>query len=231
MRRATSPRQQRWRAGSSPGSACLRAAIPAYPKNRGSTASDVARSSARDTVNRPCTSTASEPWSTTPMRTAGSPRASHIEREAALLGARHGHQHPARGFGEQHHKRIRRPREARCGNRFHPPAPIRRPPAPGRLRTSRAPRTPARRARPSSAPRPAAARAPGRPRAAARPDGRRSPAPRSSRRTRRGCRRAESASPPVRCPAPVGMRRRTSSMTPSTPTTGVGRIAVDPVWL
>ncbi len=27
------------------------------------------------------------------------------------------------------------------------------------------------------------------------------------------------------------MRRRTSSMTPSTPTTGVGRIAAEPVWL
>ena len=30
---------------------------------------------------------------------------------------------------------------------------------------------------------------------------------------------------------PVGVRRRTSSITPSTATTGVGRIAVSPVWL
>ena len=30
---------------------------------------------------------------------------------------------------------------------------------------------------------------------------------------------------------PVGVRRVTSSMTPSTATTGVGRIAVSPVWL
>ena len=30
---------------------------------------------------------------------------------------------------------------------------------------------------------------------------------------------------------PVGMRRLTSSITPSTPTTGVGRIGVVPVWL
>ena len=36
---------------------------------------------------------------------------------------------------------------------------------------------------------------------------------------------------PGSVPIPVGMRRRTSSMTPSTPTTGVGRMAVEPVWL
>ena len=31
--------------------------------------------------------------------------------------------------------------------------------------------------------------------------------------------------------SPIGVRRVTSSITPSTPTTGVGRIAVSPVWL
>ena len=30
---------------------------------------------------------------------------------------------------------------------------------------------------------------------------------------------------------PIGIRAVTSSITPSTPTTGVGRIAVSPVWL
>ena len=32
-------------------------------------------------------------------------------------------------------------------------------------------------------------------------------------------------------PKPVGVRRVTSSITPSTATTGVGRIATSPVWL
>ena len=36
---------------------------------------------------------------------------------------------------------------------------------------------------------------------------------------------------PGSVPIAVGMRRATSSMTPSTPTTGVGMIAVVPVWL
>ena len=40
------------------------------------------------------------------MRVAGRPRASHIAREAALLGARHRDQHPARGLGEQRDERI-----------------------------------------------------------------------------------------------------------------------------
>ena len=51
-----------------------------HPNNPGSTPSDVLRRSSRETVNKPCTSTASLPWSTTPMRVAGSPRASHIAR-------------------------------------------------------------------------------------------------------------------------------------------------------
>ncbi|SKS12455.1 Uncharacterised protein [Mycobacteroides abscessus subsp. abscessus] len=36
---------------------------------------------------------------------------------------------------------------------------------------------------------------------------------------------------PGSVPNPVGMRRFTSSITPSTPTTGVGRMGVVPVWL
>ena len=117
----------------------------------------------------------------------------------------------------------RRPREALCGNRFHLPAPIRRWLGPGRPRTGRARPTPDRRATPSSAPRPAASRAAGRPPAAARPDGRRSPAPRWSRRIRRACRPAAAGFRPARLPSAVGMRRATSSMTPSTPTTGRGQ--------
>ena len=72
-----------------------------HPNNPGSTPSDVLRSSSSDTVNWPCTSTASLPWSTTPMRVGGqSARLAHGP-ESALLGARDGDQHPPRGFGEE----------------------------------------------------------------------------------------------------------------------------------
>ena len=56
-------------------------------------------------MNSPCTSTESLPWSTTPIRVAGSPLASHIAANRALLGARDRDQHAARGLGEQKRER------------------------------------------------------------------------------------------------------------------------------
>src|SRR3954469_5845821 len=51
-----------------------------HPNNLGSTLSEVRRRSSSDTVNWSCTSMASLPWSTTPTRVTGRPRASHMDR-------------------------------------------------------------------------------------------------------------------------------------------------------
>ena len=127
-----------------------------------------------ETVNWPCTSTESLPWSTTPMRMAGSPRASHIARNR--LSSVRGTATSTRpgGLGEQRDERVGILREARSGNRFHRPARPRRRPGSARPRTGRARPRPVRRATRRSAPRRATSRGPGRPAAARRRGGRRS---------------------------------------------------------
>ena len=81
-----------------------------HPNNPGSTPS-MRCQVLQQAVNWSCTSTASLPWSTTPMRVTRRPRASHMDSGPALLRARNGDKHPSRGLGEQRHKRVRNHRE------------------------------------------------------------------------------------------------------------------------
>lgn len=77
-----------------------------HPNSPGNTPSEVVRSSVSGTVKWPCTSTASLPGSTTPMRVMEQAAGFAHRAEAALLGAGHRDEYPAGRFAEEERERT-----------------------------------------------------------------------------------------------------------------------------